>query len=90
MTTPCSDEKTEEWSTYNYAARVLGFKVSAPRLQGFQPPHNPASPQHSFGFGLYFQGEAQSMSLVPPAFTPNATLLKTPKGTNDIPGGLIQ
>lgn len=51
------------------------------------PTIPPASLQLSFGFGFYFQGEAQSMSLVPPAFTPNATLLKTPKGTNDIQGG---
>lgn len=54
------------------------------------PTIPPVSPQHSFGFGFYFQGEAQSMSLVPPAFTPNATLLKTPKGTNDSQGGLTQ
>lgn len=83
------EDKTR--STYNCAVRVLGFKARAAWLQSSRPSYHPSLPLPStWWVWVLFPGRNWIWSLMPPAFTQNTTLLKTPKWTSDTPGNPIR
>lgn len=86
MTTPLSDEKTETRNTNDYAERVLRFKARGILTARLPSCLSPAL----FSVWVLFPRRNWLRSLVPPAFAPNATFLKTPKWTNDIHGSPIR